>query len=78
MMVVRGILREIAALFVDDGSFALAIVAWVVAAALCIRLGVNPVFEAVLLFLGLAALLAENVSRSARERRGQSPPRSQP
>jgi hypothetical protein len=68
MRVLRSILREIVSLFVDDGSFALAIVAWVFAGALCVRLHVDPVFEAVLLFLGLAVILAESVWRSARER----------
>jgi len=75
MRVLRGILRELASLFVEDGSFALAVVAWVFAVALCVRLSVSPVAAAALLFVGLAAVLAENVWRSARRRTGRpSPP----
>ncbi len=73
MRALRAILREIAGLFVDDGSFALAVIAWVAGGALCIRLRVDPAFEAALLFLGLAAILVENVWRSARARTGRHP-----
>jgi hypothetical protein len=68
---IRAILREVIGLFVDDGSFALAIVAWVLGGALCIWLGVEPVSEALLLFLGLASILAGNVWRSARQTRSR-------
>lgn len=68
MKLLRTILREIAGLFVDDGSLALAIVIWVAAVALCLRLHADPLFGALLLLLGLAGVLAENVRRSARKR----------
>jgi hypothetical protein len=69
---IRAIIRELTGLFVDDGSFALAIVAWILGCALCIALGTDPVFEALLLFAGLAFILAENVWRSARRARSGS------
>ena len=59
--------RELIGLFIDDGSLALAILAWLLVGALCIRLlGVPPTAEGVLLAAGLALLLAENVGRTAR------------
>ena len=60
--------REVLALFVDDGSLAAAIMAWLVGGALCLRLfHVPPEAEALLLAIGFGLLLAENVDRSARE-----------
>ena len=61
------IIRELLSLFVDDGAFALGIVLWL--AALWIGanlLHVGQEIAAVLLFLGLAALLVEAVLRAAR------------
>jgi hypothetical protein len=66
MNTIRAIVRELINLFVDDGSFALAIVAWVLGGAICMWLGIDSYFEALLLFSGLALLLVENVWRSAR------------
>lgn len=68
---IRMVLREVAGLFVDDGSFALAIVAWL-AVALVGRywLGWHSVWMGPVLAFGLAALLLENVARSARKRAG--------
>ena len=52
---------------IDDGSLALAILAWLLVGALCIHLlGVPPIAEGVILAAGLALLLAENVKRTAR------------
>lgn len=54
-------------LFVDDGSFAVAIMAWLVACWLVLRwLGVGPTWPPVILFLGLAVILAESAARRAR------------
>ncbi len=67
MTLLKGMLAELSALFVDDGSFVLAVIAWVVGAVVRLRIGLtDPVVEAVLLFLGLAILLAENVIRTGR------------
>lgn len=61
------ILSELLALFVDDGSLVLAVILWVLGGAICLRAQViPPPVEALLLFVGIAALLAENVVRSAR------------
>ena len=66
----RTILREILGLFVDDGSFAVAIVVWL----LVVRLVVAHVafvarWSGFLLFGGLAVMLAESALRFARRRR---------
>ena len=60
------ILRELVALFVDDGSLAVGAVVW---AAICgwglPLLGVGPRAQAALLVLGLAGLLLENTLRAS-------------
>ena len=63
-------LRRLIGLFVDDGSLALAIVAWLCLVALAVRLW-PPAggWLALLLALGLLAILAENVLRTGRARR---------
>lgn len=70
MQWIRNIVREIAGLFVDDGSFALAILGWV---------GLLWVFRyrlagfalgGVLLFAGLGVILVESLIRFARHRDG--------
>jgi hypothetical protein len=71
MSVLRTIVRELISLFIDDGSFALAIVAWVLAAAIALRAGVDPILASLILFAGLAVLLAENVWRSVGEIRSR-------
>jgi hypothetical protein len=59
--------RELVGLFIDDGSFALAILAWVLGGAICIHVfAVPPAIEGFLLAAGLVLLLAENVERTAR------------
>lgn len=66
--------RELVGLFIDDGSFALAILAWVLGGVICIRvLGIPPADEGFLLAAGLALLLAENVERTARDARPRRP-----
>lgn len=63
-------LQEVYGLFVEDGSYALGILVWVIAAVLL--LPKTPAGAAVwsgpLLFLGFALLLVENVLRTARKR----------
>jgi hypothetical protein len=64
--------RELIGLFIDDGSLALAILAWLLVGAVCIHvLGVAPIAEGLILTAGFALLLAENVERTAR---AQGPP----
>ena len=61
------IARELLGLFVDDGSFAVTILAWVVAVGLIpTRLGLAPQWLAPLLFVGLALILLESAARRAR------------
>ena len=69
MNLLKNTLAELLALFVDDGSFVLTIIAWVLGGVLCLRAQlVDPGFEAALLFLGIAVILLENVERTARTR----------
>jgi hypothetical protein len=68
--------RELIGLFIDDGSFALAILGWLLGGVIAIRYGLDPVIGGALLFVGLAVLLADTVWRKtktvsrARRRRG--------
>jgi hypothetical protein len=60
-------LRELIALFVDDGSCAAALLAWLAGAVICLRfLELAPAAEGIILALGFACVLAENVERTAR------------
>jgi hypothetical protein len=69
MKLLNTVLAELLGLFVDDGSLVLAVAAWVIAAVLCLRAEwLGPASVAVLLAVGIAVLLAENVLRSARAR----------
>jgi len=62
--------RELIGLFVDDGSLAVAVLAWVAVAVLVFPLlPVDGGWLAVALFLGLALILVENLLRAARRRR---------
>ncbi len=61
--------RELAGLFVDDGSLAIAVLAWVAVAALVFpALPIKSGWLAVALFAGLALILVENLLRAARRR----------
>ena len=68
--------RELIGLFIDDGSFALAILGWLLGDVIAIRYGLDPVIGGALLFVGLAVLLVDTVWRKtktvsrARRRRG--------
>lgn len=64
---IRAIAAELFGLFVDDGTFALAILAWLAVCGLALpRVGVGPEAQGVLLFAGLAAVLVESAARRAR------------
>jgi len=69
--VLRGIGIEILGLFVEDWAFALAIALWlgIVAIGATFRIG-PPQARGVVLFLGLATILASSVARAARIRYG--------
>ena len=61
--------HELVGIFIDDGWFALAIVVWLVLlGGLLPHVPVRPIWQAVLLFGGLAAILTESVLRRARRR----------
>lgn len=63
------IVRELLGLFIDDGSFASAILVWVATVAFLLpRLPVAPGRHAPLLAVGLLAILAESVLRRSRRR----------
>jgi hypothetical protein len=67
MTVLKTIAGELIGLFIDDGSLVAAVIAWIVATTLALRIGlIGSQADAIALGLGLAALLAENVRRAAR------------
>ena len=58
--------RELVGLFIDDGSLALALIAWVAVVALAAHLVAGGRWGGGLLLAGCIAVLAENIVRSAR------------
>ena len=63
-------LRELVALFVDDGSLAVLALLWLAAMWLIApRLALPPGLRGLLLFLGLAAILVASARAGARRRR---------
>lgn len=71
MGTLRAILAEIAGLFVDDGSLALALVVWCAAIGVVVVAapGLPVAITAALLLGGCIAILLANVVRAARRRR---------
>ena len=66
----NSILREIFGLFVDDGSFAIAILIWLALAVLLLpRIAPPARWSGPALFAGLALILIESVLRYARQNR---------
>lgn len=66
---VRNIFAELFGLFVDDDSFAVAIILWVGLVTLGIRrLALPSAWQAVLLFAGLGLILAVSALRGAQRR----------
>jgi hypothetical protein len=60
-------LRELAGLFVDDGSLALLALLWLAACGLALRwLGLDPAWAGLPLFAGLALALLASALRAAR------------
>jgi hypothetical protein len=63
------IFREILGLFVDDGSFALAILLWLAVVGWATpRLGIPAAIRGVVLFAGLALILTESATRYSRRK----------
>jgi hypothetical protein len=59
--------RELVALFIDDGSLAVAVLAWVAIVVLAVpALPIGGTWLALALAAGLALIFAENVLRAAR------------
>ncbi|MBB5316787.1 hypothetical protein [Tunturibacter empetritectus] len=66
---IKTILREIFGLFVDDGTFALAILLWLfVVRTLSPHLGNASAWSGPILFFGLALILIESAARYSRRR----------
>jgi hypothetical protein len=64
---IKSIVREIYGLFVDDGSFAGAIVVWLVLCVILLpRMTAGARWTGPALFVGLVAILIESVLRFAR------------
>ncbi len=64
----KTIAAEIFGLFVDDGAFAVAILAWLVVAGLALpHIGLPPPVKGPILFAGLAVILIESATRRARK-----------
>ena len=64
----KTVLSEFIGLFVDDGSLAAAVLAWLAMAWLLLpRLPLPPALLPVILFAGLAAILVESAVRRARQ-----------
>jgi hypothetical protein len=65
----KNIFREIFGLFVDDGSFALAILLWLAVVRWATpRLNIPSSMTGVILFVGLALILAESATRYSRRK----------
>ena len=65
----KSIFREIFGLFVDDGSFALAILLWLaVIRWATTHLNIPSAMTGVILFAGLALILAESATRYSRRK----------
>lgn len=65
----KSIFREIVGLFVDDGTFAIAILVWLAMLRLALpHLPIPAVWDGVILFAGLVAILIESTLRRTRQR----------
>lgn len=63
---IRTVMRELFGLFVDDGSFAVAILAWLLLVWLGLRFGVGAGWAGLIMVAGLALILLESAVRRAR------------
>jgi uncharacterized membrane protein len=69
MRAIAAALRELVGLFVDDGSLVLAVLLWIGLCAALTHVAPLGGLSGIVLFLGLAVVLAENALRSARRSR---------
>ena len=69
MQWLRSTVREIYGLFVEDGSFAAGLLAWMLVACVALRFLDAGHWGGPALVLGFAAVLVESVLRTARRRR---------
>ena len=68
----KTIWSELFGLFVDDGSFAVAIILWLAVAWFVLPLvGLPEVLRPVILFVGLVVILVESATRHARGSRNK-------
>ena len=68
MKLILGVMRQLLALFVDDGSLAIAILAVVTLAAIATSaFQLSPVVAGGILIIGCIVMLLENVVRAARQ-----------
>ncbi len=66
---ITNIVREIFGLFVDDGSFVLAILIWLAVVRWTMpHLSISPAAAGTIFFAGLALILVENATRYSRRR----------
>lgn len=65
----RGIGRELWGLFVEDGSFAVAILAWVAITIFLLPAVLPDRWRGAVAFIGLAVILVENVFRTSKRLR---------
>lgn len=64
---VRAVMREVLGLFIDDGSYAAAIVVWLAIVWFVLpRLAIPESWQGPVLFAGLALILLDSVARRAR------------
>ncbi len=64
----RTIVTETFGLFVDDGAFAVAILAWLIVTGVVLpHAGTAPALKGPILFAGLAVILLESATRRARK-----------
>jgi hypothetical protein len=64
----RTIATETFGLFVDDGAFAVAILAWLIVAGVVLpHVGTTAAVKGPILFAGLAVILIESATRRARK-----------
>jgi hypothetical protein len=68
----KAVIAEFIGLFVDDGNFAAAIIVWLgIVWLLLPRLLIGSILGGLVLFTGLAVILAESALRGARRSGGQ-------
>lgn len=68
MNLLRTLWSELIGLFVDDGSFAIAILVWLgICRLLLPHLAAEPLWPPLILFAGLVLILVESAARRARQ-----------